>query len=96
MSTFRPGQRIKKVRGSANIGMTALFVDYRPYPNCDPRFDWDCRIELEHDAISTEGKVAPRGCVGNAISSDWEPIIPEGMQPTTWDKCLWQPEGVAA
>ena len=21
-----------------------------------------------------------------------EPIVPEGMKPTTWEKCLWQPE----
>lgn len=25
-----------------------------------------------------------------------EPIIPEGMKPSTWDQCEWQPEGVCA
>jgi hypothetical protein len=25
-----------------------------------------------------------------------EPILPEGMKPSEWSKCLWQPEGVEA
>jgi hypothetical protein len=25
-----------------------------------------------------------------------EPIIPEGMKPSTWEQCEWQPEGVSA
>lgn len=27
-----------------------------------------------------------------AMEDQLEPIVPEGMRPTTWEKCLWQPE----
>lgn len=26
-----------------------------------------------------------------ALVNQLEPIIPEGMQPCTWEECLWQP-----
>lgn len=34
--------------------------------------------------------------LGGFIGSQLDPIIPEGMQPVSWESCLWQPEGVAA
>lgn len=32
------------------------------------------------------------GAVGAVLSMQIEPILPEGMKPVEWSKCLWQPE----
>ncbi len=90
MSTFRVGMRVKLVAPtqSCHVGFTgvikALFAERHHVSgrliDCD--VDWDQRLQ---------GLT-----VSYTHTSRLEPILPESMQPTTWDKCLWQPEGVAA
>lgn len=70
MSKFKPGQRVKKVRGLGE-GVTGVVIVGEPFTPYDFCFviDVNCRTEREHIKAGEE-------CDG--MSHDWETVIPDG------------------
>lgn len=90
MSTFRVGIRVRCKDGLNKE--FAIFIGAETQIIGDG-FDalgsyWELGLI---DPLDGEQLVCNKDVAGDFL----EPILPEGMQPTTWDKCLWQPEGVA-
>lgn len=93
MSRFYPGQQVKKVRGEFNVGMTGTVTEVLDG-------EW-IRVRANEPGIyhlpgATVGFKAPAGAVGLTLGSNWEPIVPPGMEPIADALALWLPEGVAA
>ena len=90
MSTFRPGQRVRVIRAVSPdcqkyVGKETHITGPLEYcSNMSLNRRW-----LGHPvALDPSGRYCPS-------PENLEPIIPSGHKRTTWDKCLWQPEGVA-
>lgn len=107
MAKFKIGQRVKKVRGSSNIGITGVVVglycmEPGSYPNGTPFWEninarllrsSDVQIKMDQSWKSTSGShTYEAATVSYGNSEEWEPIIPDGSAPSTWEECLWQPE----
>ena len=92
MSTFKIGQRVKKVRGEYNIGLTGVIVaigSYAPGLHEDGRQstrDWtDIRVKSDRDWLNKDGKVRPQSVIAFSQSCDWEPIVDDGRKVMDWD-----------
>jgi hypothetical protein len=91
---LRIGQRVKKVRGPNNVGVTGVVIgtdlDIRKggrYITHDGReftADHDCDIKVRVDAPvrGATGRTLPAGSKVGASSDFWEPILPEGAAPS--------------
>lgn len=91
MSALRVGMRVKKVRGSHNVGATARVVE------TDPGREFDIRLKAETRMVAIRGPragqiVLPGDAWAWSRSGEWEPILPEGWRTVEWSDCLWQPE----
>lgn len=82
MTTFKIGQRVRLVKNYLAVNNNA-----------------ECVITSFFKERESGIKGWPINCYvtgavkGTATHTDRiEPIIPEGMQPCTWEECLWQPE----
>jgi hypothetical protein len=89
MATFRPGQRIKKVRGLIAIGITGTFVEYLPLSHHSLA---DMSFRLDQDAYSIIGALCKAGEVVYGTSDNFEPIVDDGLQMSSWDEIpFWNP-----
>lgn len=84
MSRFFAGQRVRIRPLPSTIekfkGAEAVFLCYGTDLVMYPGSWDDCCIRVF-------------GKFRSSPSSDLEPILPEGHQPTTWSECLWRPDG---
>lgn len=98
MSKFFVGQRVKKVRGIVNVGSTGTVLALGSFTHDDEGHSFAggmvADMELRHDAPwrNTEGHIQPASATCFGLQDNYEPIVPEGMQPVEWSQCLWQPE----
>ncbi|WP_202844752.1 hypothetical protein [Luteimonas saliphila] len=72
MTTFYVGQRVKKVRGEANIGLTGVVVSAWVEHPIDPLAT--LRVKLDQAGLGTHGDYAA-GEVAATHPDDWEPIL---------------------
>lgn len=99
--THKVGTRVKLVRmaqrtppgGIDNRGLTGVVVPashakYKPNPS------WGCDTVVRVDTAykSANGRVVPAGTCVWTNGDRWEPIIPEGAMPGSWEECVWKPE----
>lgn len=78
MSAFFVGQRVKKVRGSLGVGVTARVA---PEPGFVSRAPWvDMAVRLDDPVLTREGW-AGAGEVVLTCTLEWEPILPSGHRP---------------
>jgi len=100
MANFYVGQRVKKVRGVANVGLTGTIIGLGTYTHGanGERFPTaaDLLLKADREWTNVDGISLPPSTAGHWLRDFWEPIIPEGYAITDWSACLWQPEGVAA
>lgn len=91
---FHIGQRVKKTRGALNVGVTGVVVEVglRVIGPSGKLNDMRVRADSAWTGASS-GLPKRAGVPGFARSGDWEPILPEGAAPSTWDACLWRPDG---
>lgn len=94
MGRWFVSQRVRLVRPCQpkNMGLEGRIVAIGPFRRGDHTHDnWaaseDCDCEVLWDT-----ETIPACCDYHRI----EPILPEGMQPVSWESCLWQPEGEIA
>lgn len=90
MANFRIGQRVRKVAGMC-LGNTGVVVEF---DHTEGRC-MGVRVDADGEGIDWLGNPVPF-CAGEVMRGDpdeFEPILPEGMQPVPWSECLWQPEG---
>lgn len=94
MSAFYIGQKIKKVRGPANLGLTAVVVEFGSHP-FSPGTDMRVRADRQVEAVNIfdrSTRIAPAGSEGWTRSALWEPIIPDGLESLEEINALWTPE----
>ena len=86
MPTFRPGQKVKRVRAlqsasrpsnAVPIGAEGVFVHYDTY--IYSTWTADCVICVNGEDVF-------------ALSANWEPVQYDGNQVSTWDVGVWKPE----
>ncbi|QQP96521.1 hypothetical protein [Lysobacter enzymogenes] len=75
MAKFFVGQRIKKTRGVAGIGVTGRLISFNASE------DYDATAELDSGVTNQSGEPIPPGHEVWIHLEQWEPIIPEGAQP---------------
>lgn len=82
--TYKPGTRVKKVRGRNNIGATGIVVDFEEAKrDLDGLLFPQSNLAVRHDTawINFRGQKQPAGKVSFSAADEWEPIIPEGHRP---------------
>ncbi len=89
---FYVGQRVKKVRGSDNLGLEAVVVAVMG-PHIRVRC---CRAAIFYEPFGDVGRQASAGTEGNTQACNWEPILPEGMESIEEALKLWEPQGETA
>lgn len=105
MARFFVGQRVKKVRGDTNVGLTGRVIGTRFIPAGTTGvypggFLWraaeasDLQVEYDTASRNADGQVFPAGVMACGQSVNFEPIQPEGMKPVSWHECLWKPEHI--
>lgn len=101
---FFIGCRVKKVRGTVNVGLEGVVVGLdviKPntmVPSEISGFNFvsvdegsDIQLYYFTESVSSNGTRWPSGTTAYGKSENFEPIIPEGMKPVEWSDCLWQP-----
>lgn len=90
MPKFFIGCPIKKMRGTAAIGVTARIVSM--FTTDD--FDAEARLDATvRDNALVGCKEFKAGEVAGIKLSQWEPIVPDGMKPVEADDLLCLPNG---
>lgn len=100
MARFYVGQRVKKVRGKANIGVTGIVVgfDVGILAALD---GYDVVVQVTSPAVGTKRGPCPAGTIGATRALDWDPIQPDGHKACDTDfkldlDRLLEREGVSA
>lgn len=89
--------RVKKVRGTANLGLTGVVMglDYHPtgsnqvspfYPRpFTVTRDCDIQVKYDYPWVNLHGTVFPADTVSFGQKENFEPIIPEGAAPSEFE-----------
>jgi hypothetical protein len=95
MTTLYVGQRIKRVRGQANLGLIGTVVELGLFESPRHPVSKACDIRVRYDTEwkNTQGKVFPKERVAYGDQADFEPLVPEGHSKSSWANCAWKPEG---
>jgi len=75
---FRPGQRVKKVRGAGNIGATGTV--YRVMMGAKNLL---VVVRTDVPVIGSDGYEHPPGVLLASLAHEWEPIVDDGLQQST-------------
>lgn len=91
MARFFVGQKIKKVSGSTNIGLTATVVN--PYEESTPVTDKRNTLVVYPDSTPDlkGGVIYDNKKPIYTCPDDWSPIT-DCYDLSTWDQCVWRPE----
>jgi hypothetical protein len=75
-------------RGLTGIVVPASMALYDPLP------EWQCDMVVRVDRAykGASGLMTPAGTCVWTRGDRWEPIIPEGAMPGSWEECVWKPE----
>ena len=79
MARFFVGQRVKKVRGEYNVGLTGVIT------SVDNEDEIDIEVAVDASCVGTCEGIPMTFMAGEKVwwpSHLWEPILPEGAQPS--------------
>ena len=92
MAAFYVGQRVRKVGGDWNIGMTGVVAEIDPN---DP-FGYTLGVILDGHAIcEMNGRLSIEiGFIGFGAPEHFEPILPPGLESDAEIDALYEPEPI--
>ena len=100
MAKFFIGQRVKKVRGSGNVGSQAIVVGLGVFTHDSKgrclSHPHTVRVQWFGDWINSLGDKQPASLLAFDMLENFDPVVPDGMQPVSWEECLWQPDAQIA
>lgn len=91
MSKFFIGCPVKKVRGDRNVGNTGRVTAVGVENPTDASYNIQVRQDQDWKGATT-GTMFPAGSISWSKAEEWEPIIPDGAQPSEWKNVIvWDP-----
>lgn len=88
--TYKIGARVKKVRGTVNVGVTAVVCSGPTVTGGtleDSKHGADMYVKPDQPVRTYTGRIFPAGVVSMSDSRYWDPIIPDGHRPGIKDTC---------
>jgi hypothetical protein len=88
MPKFKVGQRVKKVRGSHNIGLTGVVIALGDFQEGLYPISENCDIQVQFDTswVNVANALQPASRAAFALAELFEPIVDDGHLKSSWEE----------